>query len=666
MTALRGAIAPRRIGVALAFGAVLLATGPAGADTILLSAPGMLDREGATYVLTQDISAPGTALTIVARGITLDLNGHTVTYNTEPSETPVYGISVGSPEDWPNLWLNMDERGLRIRNGSIVQGPGGSAYSHAVYLRWTNARNVEISGLDIAVRGDNTKGIEIFGGRDFSIHDNRITSTVSVCTNRHAYDSYAVRIDGAPAGVSFHHNTIRGGHGGIAVTRGSDLLIYENDISHKCLAGNGYGVTLYAPKNAVVRDNRIVSQDGLGILVDDEYQNVEVSGNTIDVKMAPKSEGTYAWGIKCRTSPGTQAPQGLRVHDNVITSTTGEGFLPWAAGIGIYDSHEGLNNEYYNNTITAITTDPTKGAAGIIVAGEKAANTGTIVANNRIISNHANIKLSSSDGEGADGIRFISNTLVKGDNPINYATLEVGYWTFSTNSSVFLDTRTEDGADIHNAVLVPRSGGGEYSYYVKWYLDVQVQDEAGRPLEGAAVVASTASEDEGGERVVRITDEQGAARLELTEYYRHGMTFPPTSEYEYRTPHIVTIQKAGFSPWSDTITMDATKAITVTLVPEATEPQARVSLQLSADHPVVAPGQVVTYTIEVLNSGTAPAGPVVVVDPIPEHCVYVPASTQVDGVAMVPDPYSDGQISVVLDSVQPGQTRRVTFQVVLR
>jgi len=662
MTGSSGRFTVGAASAALAVGALCLGLTRAGAETVPLSAPGILDREGATYVLTQDISAPGTALTIVARGITLDLNGYTVTYNTEPSDTPVYGITVGSPE----VWLNMDERGLRIRNGSIVQGAGGSAHSHAVYMRYTSPRNVEISGLDIGIWGDDSKGVHINWGSQFHIHDNRITSNVSVCTNRHAYDSYAVWIGGAATGVSFHHNTIRGGHGGIAVTRGNDVAIYENDISHRCLAGNGYGVTLYAPRNTVVHSNRIVSEDGLGILVDNEYQNVEITGNYIDVRMVPKAEGIYAWGIKCRTYPEVANPYGLRVRANVITSTTGEGYLPWAAGIGIYDGHQHLGNEYSNNAITAISTDATKRAAGIIVAGAKAANTGTVVYGNRIVSNHVNVKLSSSDGEGADGIRFVSNTLVRAENPVDYATLGVGHWTCSTLDTVFLDTRTENGADIHDAMLVPRSGGGEYSYYVSWYLDVEVRNDAGHPVEGAAVVGTTASEGEGGERVVRMTDARGLARLELTEYYRHGMTWPATSEYEHRTPHVVTVHKDGYEPWSDRVVMDASKTIGVTLVPEEAAGEPDVSVQLSADRPVVAPGEVVTYTIEVRNTSTSTLGPVVVVDPIPEHCVYVPGSAKLDGVPISPDPYSAGQMTVVLDTVEPGQARRVTFQVVLR
>ena len=46
---------------------------------IAVDKPGNCDKEGATYVLTQDVSAPTSAL-FLGKNVTLDLNGHTLTY----------------------------------------------------------------------------------------------------------------------------------------------------------------------------------------------------------------------------------------------------------------------------------------------------------------------------------------------------------------------------------------------------------------------------------------------------------------------------------------------------------------------------------------------------------------------------------------------------------
>jgi hypothetical protein len=46
--------------------------------------PYLLDRPGATYVLETDVATSGTAFVIAAGDVTLDLNGHTITYNNAP------------------------------------------------------------------------------------------------------------------------------------------------------------------------------------------------------------------------------------------------------------------------------------------------------------------------------------------------------------------------------------------------------------------------------------------------------------------------------------------------------------------------------------------------------------------------------------------------------
>lgn len=53
------------------------------AEVIEIDKPGVLDKAGATYVLTKDVTAARTAFMIKGDGITLDLGGHTVTYGTD-------------------------------------------------------------------------------------------------------------------------------------------------------------------------------------------------------------------------------------------------------------------------------------------------------------------------------------------------------------------------------------------------------------------------------------------------------------------------------------------------------------------------------------------------------------------------------------------------------
>jgi len=81
---------------AAAFGAYKQAQPkPVPAGAIEVTEPGMLSKAGATYVLTKDISSDRTAL-FLASGITLDLNGHTVTYaDAKYEHVPNYGFEEG-------------------------------------------------------------------------------------------------------------------------------------------------------------------------------------------------------------------------------------------------------------------------------------------------------------------------------------------------------------------------------------------------------------------------------------------------------------------------------------------------------------------------------------------------------------------------------------------
>jgi len=90
----------------------LLATTPAiFIDSTWLAARGagpyVLDQAGATYVLETDLRTAGTALVVGAAGITLDLNGHTVTYgDSAPLNVPNGGFESGTGRNVPGWNLS--------------------------------------------------------------------------------------------------------------------------------------------------------------------------------------------------------------------------------------------------------------------------------------------------------------------------------------------------------------------------------------------------------------------------------------------------------------------------------------------------------------------------------------------------------------------------------
>src|SRR5665647_2283067 len=116
-----------------------------------------------TYILQNDISSTGTCMTISAGNVVLDLNGHSITYNTAAGDN-VYGVVT----DWNIV-------GIRIHNGSFVQGAGNGYQSSGIYSR--QASNWEIDHLTMHYQGDNNFGINLNGGSfasGASVHNNFI------------------------------------------------------------------------------------------------------------------------------------------------------------------------------------------------------------------------------------------------------------------------------------------------------------------------------------------------------------------------------------------------------------------------------------------------------------------------------------------------------------
>ena len=66
--------------------------------------PYVLSRPGTTYILEADVTTPGTAFIVLAPNITLDLNGHTVTYdNAQPIAVVNGGFEGRRPDRHPRL-----------------------------------------------------------------------------------------------------------------------------------------------------------------------------------------------------------------------------------------------------------------------------------------------------------------------------------------------------------------------------------------------------------------------------------------------------------------------------------------------------------------------------------------------------------------------------------
>ncbi len=117
--------------------------------------PYRLDHPGITYIVTKDLTIDGRAFEIKAKDVTLDLGGHTVTYDNAHQGPP------GESGDFPKF-IKKSAFGVivigncenyRILNGTIRQGAGndGSQLNtigfNPIYL---GSQNGEIAGLTLS------------------------------------------------------------------------------------------------------------------------------------------------------------------------------------------------------------------------------------------------------------------------------------------------------------------------------------------------------------------------------------------------------------------------------------------------------------------------------------------------------------------------------------
>ena len=136
------------------------------ARTPISSAPFIISQPGSYYLTTNLAIANGVAITITTNGVTLDLNGFTISSALNPASGT--GILLGSPSDI--TICNGHIRGGVTNNAGIY---GGSGFAYGIDYFGSAPANVHVSNVSIS--GCLSSGINIGDYGD---------STVESCTVR--------------------------------------------------------------------------------------------------------------------------------------------------------------------------------------------------------------------------------------------------------------------------------------------------------------------------------------------------------------------------------------------------------------------------------------------------------------------------------------------------
>jgi len=515
-----------------------------------VDAPGILSESGASYVLTRDITAPATAFIIKGDHITLDLNGHTVTYGTEPGDrvSGVFARPRGREEDFtlipPEGFGGANH--FILKNGRLVEGAGSGHYRHAVYMR--GGEGLEVFGLESEVHGADSDNINTVYWGSMHIHHNRLVSRVTEVSNRHYPGQDVIVVWGVGGPIEIDHNTIDGGaQWGIRVNDGEGpphlVHIHHNVIRHRTYATNGYGLGLHA-RNMYVHANVVRPVAGRGVHL--TGFDIDFFNNIVDVREQPNPEypRTRAHGVKL------EGGRSSRVHHNFIRATAEEGF-------GDADPLDlsvpaGAANRIDKNTVVALRKTEKFWATTINLIGQPDDN-GCVVEDNLFRTEQYHVRV---DWDGGSGVLFRRNRFEVIGRPADYV-------FFRCEPSRALDVKNNVFRD--NVLVPPAAYAVQYMYNdyrptrvanrVENTVTVVVTDPAGKPVPDVDVVASA----EGDAVASTATDAAGRGELVLP-----FLRLLPKEEVRCG-PYALSLSKPGWESGSVTVQADEPREAPVTL-----------------------------------------------------------------------------------------------------
>lgn len=257
---------------------------------------GILDRPGARYFLTRDLTSNGNCFEIVQNEITLDLKGHKIVGNNGQ------GVAVIAKSDYAtvkngeisgffvgvNSWPGVENSKFELLNISNVE--------HGIYS--TDNSNNTIIGNFVQNSG---VGIYLDGSESSLVSNNEILNNTGVagmrcegCKNNQISRNYikynernGIFISGNSSGNVFELNHISYNGDGMIMTSGpNNNYIRRNYISHNNFGVDNVAIGLYFDSNEnIISDNDIEFQEkGVWIL---ESNNNSLQDNIIMLNNLP-------------------------------------------------------------------------------------------------------------------------------------------------------------------------------------------------------------------------------------------------------------------------------------------------------------------------------------------------------------------------------------------
>lgn len=473
---------------------------PQRSKRMIITEPGTLSQSDTEYVLDHDVTVDGTAFTIEASGVTLNLNGHTLTYLNKPALTSVFGVYIPG----------YHRKDITIANGRIVQGDGAANTKVSCPVIYDyDASGIEIGGLEIVYQTPDTSGILLHWANDARIHDNTITDQGSIVTNRHqGVAVIEANRGGRGARYTITGNLIKGArHNGIRA--GKESEISGNDIIIDSRVTNSCGISAAG----VISHNRIIG-GGVHPIGIWPGSSVKVADNYVEVQNTRRGDEYGDTGAACLRM--TWGNDNVEVMNNSFilhagASNKNGGVKSWGRALWVGLPKPEQKALFHDNLIVATNNDGTSKAAAIAVVCLNE-SPHLVFRHNTVVSNWSTVLLADSYGHAAGYARFVDNRFIGLNDHGGFKTIRSQY-SDNASTGVFINNIFE-GAASADDVDLEFAGKGLKELAFGWRLNAAIT-EAGKPLVAANVKITDAS----GVTVFEgVSGQQGNVAADLITY----------------------------------------------------------------------------------------------------------------------------------------------------
>lgn len=303
---------------------------PAPVGTAITTCNYSANVQNGNYYLSGDLTCNDSGIAVLQSGITIDLQGHTLTYAASPAATcsvagiygntytnqvcaryGVYTIVTATNQNVGNTTYNGATDGLIVKNGTIVSGSGAGIFSDGVHMNPnTGCAGCTVKNLDITVYGQSAAGIFFtFAKGGETIQNNIVRSSVATVEDRGQLQGVCIKETNDYNLINNPSTVVENGcltsiQGGIYMDEGGkadgsqDTLIARNYINVTSIYTNDFGIYAYAER-LTVQDN-VLTGGSRGIHVtgvqSHDSSNKTVSNNQIDLGYTSKQNAEYVTG----------------------------------------------------------------------------------------------------------------------------------------------------------------------------------------------------------------------------------------------------------------------------------------------------------------------------------------------------------------------------------